>query len=506
MSSNQRYKFENRWVVEGELTSTTPFHIGNGEVFEAPHLHHLVTDAGKPAKIAALSRDCNSRPFLPGSTLKGCLRSWLEANLPDPNVLRTAFGYQLPGTMAKGCAGRFEFLDAFAADTDPVKTFVSAQVAIDRRTRTAAHRKLFHVDAVPPGSRFRVRIVAQNVTEQDIALLLLALDAFSDADRPIQLGMSTADGWGRFSWQLSSLQRLLPEQVAAHMQSGKLGYEGLPAVPIESFLPLKASIRAQFRRRRVLEIPIRLKFDGAFLVNDPGQCKSPNHPREADLPNHAPLLDARGQAYLPASGFRGVLRSQAERILRTLGHAIPDPPQVITMLEVRALDRASLLFGTPGWKSPVSVSDFTMPNTEQRRVKMQQFIAIDRFTGGGADKKKFNARYVLKPVLEGVLAIDIDRLHEAHAGGWAFALLAHLLRDLREGDLAFGFGSSKGYGACKAHIRQVRLLNSDQWPEVYFPPGASEEGFRDLFERGILPAGQPGLTGWFDSLQEVAHA
>ncbi|MBK7931774.1 MAG: hypothetical protein IPJ98_31120 [Bryobacterales bacterium] len=504
MSSKPRYYFQNRWVVEGELRSLSPFHIGDGSPLELPDLH-LLNEEGKPAKIAALARDSNRRPFIPGSTLKGCIRSWLESNLKDSGILRTAFGNPFRDSKKNPLGGRFEFLDALVPDGVQVATSVVAQVAIDRRSRTAAHRKLFHVDAVQPGARLRVKITAQNVSEQEIALLLVALDAFSDATNPIQMGASTADGWGRFSWQLTSLQRLLPEQIQAHMKTGKLGYEDLPALPLAVLDQHKANARSLLHRRARLEIPIKLEFDGAFLVNDPAQCKTPDHPKEADLPNHAPLLDSRGQAYLPASGFRGVLRSQAERILRTLGHNVPEPPNVSTMHEVRALDRASLLFGAPGWKSPVSISDFRMPSTEQRRVKIQQFIAIDRFTGGGADHKKFDAKYVLNPVLEGVLTIDLDRLASAQPGGWAFALLAHLLRDLREGDLTFGFGSSKGYGACKARVGPIHIHNLDHWPAVYRPPEFQENVLRDLLERGTLPENSPTAIQWFRSLQEAAH-
>ena len=32
-------------------------------------------------------------------------------------------------------------------------------------------------------------------------------------------------------------------------------------------------------------------------------------------------------------------------------------------------------------------------------------------------------------------------------------LLAYTLRDLREGDVGFGFGAAKGFGACSATVR-----------------------------------------------------
>lgn len=74
---------------------------------------------------------------------------------------------------------------------------------------------------------------------------------------------------------------------------------------------------------------------------------------------------------------------------------------------------------------------------------MQEFVAIDRFTGGAKDQAKFNALALYRPVLEGCLRVHTPALSQ---NGWA--LLALTLRDLKEGDITFGFGAAKGYGTC----------------------------------------------------------
>ncbi|MFW6175443.1 MAG: RAMP superfamily CRISPR-associated protein, partial [Acidobacteriota bacterium] len=302
-------------------------------------------------------------------------------------------------------------------------------------------------------------------------------------------------GWGRLRWELEEVRRLDPEGVARWIAAGAPGaaYDALEPVSEAQRRDLEARASKlahlvgsadEGGSRAVLALGIELEFDGPFLVNDASQTG----PGE-DRPDHAPLRDAQGRAYLPAASFRGVLRSQAERILRTVrgarGACGPGaerapcrPPGNVD--DVPDLCPACRLFGAAGWRSPLRISDFTAADTgAQERDFCQEFLAIDRFTGGGAEEwqgledgaqgLKFNACSVLRPKLQGRVELDLTAL--GHAGdderslAWSLGLLALVLRDLVEGDLAFGWGSGKGYGRCEARIVAYDLPPWEALPE-----------------------------------------
>ena len=97
----------------------------------------------------------------------------------------------------------------------------------------------------------------------------------------------------------------------------------------------------------------------------------------------------------------------------------------------------------------LEVSDF-VADAPLTATEVQEFVAIDRFTGGAADAKKFNAHFVYRPTLKGRLSILLEDLRP-----WSLGLLALTVRDLIEGDITFGWGASKGYGACRAEISKI---------------------------------------------------
>lgn len=91
--------------------------------------------------------------------------------------------------------------------------------------------------------------------------------------------------------------------------------------------------------------------------------------------------------------------------------------------------------------------------------KAQDFLAIDRFTGGGQDGAKFDAA----PLVKARFAAQI-MLHSPRA--WELGWLALTLRDLSDGRIRLGFGAAKGYGQARAVDLNWRLgtLADDDLP------------------------------------------
>lgn len=489
-----------RTLIEGELALATPLHLGSGEATEREGLE--VEEPGgktRKAEVSAVVTDHEGRAYVPGRALKGALRSWLTTVVGlegSPLVEQVLGSEQVLSREERGekkvFGGKAEVWNAFVSELpsfadEPAGspklppywcakrcTGVRASVALDRRTRTVASDRLFHEEFVPPGTKIRVRVSGQGLTEEELDLLLFALDGFNREPKRVSLGAGGADGAGRCSWALNRLSRQRPEEVGRWLaqQPAPAGYEGLFEVAEAERKAIQGRALTRWVVPPANELAVRLAitFDAPFLV------AAPRRKTEAQEgtgePDHVPVTDAAGRPLLPASSLRGALRHRAEKVLRTLGvHACrPEEPaeacKAVTKIEqVGDLCPACLLFGAPGWGTLLQVPDFEQVEIKaahdegskegvRKPAHAQDFehVAIDRFTGGVSGSLKFNTRAFVDAGLEGTLRLELGRQHEP----WMAGLLALVLRDLTEGDLPLGFGAAKGYGACHAEVLAVK--------------------------------------------------
>jgi CRISPR/Cas system CSM-associated protein Csm3 (group 7 of RAMP superfamily) len=470
--------FKNRWRIDGTLTTRTSLHIGNGDITSRDDLvdESAARDPKPKVDISAVATH-QGCAYIPGTTLKGNLRAWLRMSNVSLDAIDAVFGSDNPGTPAS-VGGKAEFWDAFATGVpDPPPqvpywncdrlTGVFASVAIDRRTRTA---RLFHTECVPPGISFAMTITGQDleVEKEELALLLFALEGFNDPENPVTLGANTGDGQGCFTWKLTDIARLGREDVAAWLQQKNhaVGYDSLVALADADRDAMVAHALSIFRVacHPTITLSLAIHFDGPFLVNDPSRTRrrGTQRPSEDDkLPHHAPRRDHQDRVVLPARSLRGAIRSQAEKIVRTWQadaacRAVDPKSACEPIYEDSQRDTHLCLtcqvFGASGWRAPVEFSDFCSAGRSTETCFKQEFLAIDRFTGGGADRLKFNAVAVYRPTLTGTMSVHLHRVEP-----WALGLLALTLRDLMEGDIPLGFGAAKGYGACRAAIIRMQV-------------------------------------------------
>ncbi len=488
--------WRNRWRITGVLKTDTPLHIGDGGEIDTPGLTYKDQDSSgnevtKQVCVASVAKDIDGKPYIPGSTLKGNLRAWLERNA-RPNIVEALLGSRDSGK-EDAVGGKCEFWNVrvtaqaptYAADAAPPwwnpsrLTGVRAGVAINRVAGVAEDKKLFHREFVPAGVFFAVTITGQDLDDEEAGILLHALEAFngqgSDRKR-LTLGASTGDGWGRLSWTLADAVRIDPSDVEKWLGDGNGGvWVVIPGTSRKEVLKAWSPQVAVACRNRIL-IDLKLLFEGPFLVNDPSKTKK--NGEDDDRPNHAPLRDPQGRAFLPAESFRGALRNQAERILRTIGGGqaacsgtpAPDglkPCKTIYRIEdvSKKLCPACRVFGAPGWSSPFEISDFT--GTAESQDFFQDFVAIDRFTGGAADGAKFDAQAAYRPVLRGTLSVDLQSLEKAGIVPWTLGLLALSLRDLLEGEVILGFGAGKGYGRCTGRATLGGRDLAENWAALF---------------------------------------
>jgi CRISPR/Cas system CSM-associated protein Csm3 (group 7 of RAMP superfamily) len=502
MNAGGPWRHKGRWWLKGRLETRGLLHVGSGETVTRPELVDERTR--KPAQVSAVAVGAAGRPYVPGSTLKGVLAGW-AADHAGSELVEAVFGSEDRG-------GGLVFADApLAGDPEPEapppywhrgrRTGVVPRVAIDRRFGTASHRRLFYLEVVPAGAELTVEVGGDGVTREEMALALAALEAFNG---DLALGAHTGDGWGRMRWHLEELRHMGSAEVVEWLE------DGAQRPPAEAAAPLsdEALARLLERAREIAAlapagaaragVDVELRFDGPFLVRDTDPARAG---KGIERPDAVARRDRHGRPHLPASSFRGALRSRAEMILRTLGgdgaacgiDAPREPCRAVESLpEVRRLCPACRVYGAAGWRAPLRITDFDAG--EDGTPLRQHFVAIDRFTGGAARERKFDVEGVLEPRLTGRLEVDLEALDRAGSGAWAFGLLVLVLRDLVEGDVTFGANAVRGYGACRA---VVGLPSLPAWEAV-------PEGLRNAL--GVAPHVLAGPLAWPESSSPLGEA
>ena len=204
--------FLNRVLLQGTLTTGSPLHIGCGE-----ELDH----AAGPRKMvvdAAVETDSSDRPVIPGSAIKGALRTRLGRALPHGERLVGALLGRLERdrcATAVGRASKVDFFDAVRSTVvagddllspaapphwDPRRgTFVLHSVSLTDEGVAKEHH-LFSLEVVPQGTSFAVELWGRNMADEEIALLMWLLDGFNDEVAPVMLGGHTGRGFGRLVW------------------------------------------------------------------------------------------------------------------------------------------------------------------------------------------------------------------------------------------------------------------------------------------------------------------
>lgn len=271
--------FLNRYRITGTLTTVSPLHIGTGderpmEFRSEEDREKIIEKARKIPSISTIVTDHRGKPLIPGSTLRGVLRNWLlmvfegvseqwakERDYAGEGLLDRDQAEQIRcvkdsfsrlemlfGTPLN--AGKVEVWDATCCTEAPQAisdkmlgwngnrlTYVDTSVAIDPARGTAKEKLLYKADVVPSGVAFELNIVAQNLSEEELGLMLLALEGFNSQIYPVQVGARGGRGYGRMEFKMGAIYRLEREGVkkwlketlkAVGTDTAPAGYFGLP--------------------------------------------------------------------------------------------------------------------------------------------------------------------------------------------------------------------------------------------------------------------------------------
>jgi CRISPR/Cas system CSM-associated protein Csm3 (group 7 of RAMP superfamily) len=469
-----------RLRIDGELVTETPLHVGG---------YGRDVDTDLP-----LARNGAGDFYVPGTSLAGPLRSWCEAVFGE-GLVNSVWGYQKGDDDGEAS---HVFIEDAPIPVTAVLVEVRDGVGIDRGSGAAAEHIKYDRAVLPRGTRLPLRITVE-VTEKTrpytrgmFAALLEAL-----REKEVRFGAARTRGLGRVT--------LVGTTVRAESFDTRQGVLASlrGAAPALSADDLQQAARVAARKKRPrLEVWVDWRPVGPFMV------KAGFDGIAVDMLPLFSGLDGRLALVLPGSSSKGVLRSQAERIVRTLldlaAPATDDAKQrFLQHLEVPLVEA---LFGARGKKDEevpdggtplpglgaLAVDDcyashrltaeqwdaVTGANSEgSLRAALEQaglrpwteafHVAIDRWTGGAAESFLYT---VLEP--HGVqweplrLALDLTRLTTGERLP-ALALFLLVLRDLAQGRLPLGFAVNRGLGAVEVTGVRLRARDlEDSGPEL----------------------------------------
>lgn len=498
-------KVHARFVVAGTLEAVTPLHVGGLEQ--------------QPGVDAAVAVDGSGRPYIPGTSLAGALRHWTRRHWNDErtNVLWGRWLGDGSDDAARAPAGWVSVFDApLMGWPDPE---MREGIGIDRRWGTAAPNILYNRQVIPRGARFGLRFTIDlspdNWTEDQVLELLVRLEADLRAGL-VRLGAGKTRGLGR----LKLVGDLTVQRQSLLSRRGilqALRTDG-DRVDLSSLRPRPACMDAG--ATPMLECTVQWCPEGPVMVKAGlsghkvdmlplnGQIIQPHDTGSGDQKG-----DTRLALVLPGSSIKGALRSHAERILRTLlltdgpGDDFPRQVQVRAEGTPQAPSLIEWVFGTTaggddppaglrpgqgalrvddcysqfrmdpsrwhqilGTAEPGASTDGPGPQLlrpqEREPVRAYTHTAVDRWTGGAADRALFS---ILQP--SGVawepirLELDLDRLPggqgpEGSVRGAAVALLVLLVHELAQGRIPLGFGVNRGMGCIRVESARFTLHGS----------------------------------------------
>lgn len=498
-------------LITAKLTMRTALHVGGGE--------------GDDVTAALLRRDAQGKLFIPGSAIAGSLRTLATRLAPR---LGSKVCEALPGNSKQcGCwvcllfgeinpqegneqggnASALWVYDAYPTGIPAIRD----GVGIDRMSGAAARQGAvkFDTEVLPAGTSFdlilMLRAASGPVTHERNERLMSAFFAEWQAGRGT-LGGRVVRGLGAFTlsdiqWYARTFDHVEP--LMAFLRRKDDDYLAGATLLPDKQASLLAQAQTTFTMHPIsngdrnrehvayavsrawVQADLDLQFDGPVVINDLVLARRSGF-------DHAPLADQRGLPpvwVLPGSSMRGVLRSQAERIARTIATQLakdkedflancpagdpnnshrPEEPLANSDCLLREiagvkdnkritpsqLDLGDRLFGSVRLGSRLIVEDGVLVGNLE--LKVQDFLAIDRFTGGGRDSAKFDAVALWKPMFR-------VRLRLENPEPWELGWLLLTLRDFHEGLGTVGFGAAKGFGRVKIQDWTMRIgfLNDD---------------------------------------------
>lgn len=369
-------------------------------------------------------RPSDGQPVVPASGVTGSLRAHAERSLGMPEVLDLFGGPDGKGGLIPSLLrvlGTWTSPPEGAQSLEPV---VRSQTAVDRLTGAGRTRSLRSREHLPGGTSVHALMLLVDAEPEAVSELRQLLGSW----RP-RLGGAHGTGHGTCTVQaLHALTLDLADPSDLAMWLGLDGPEGADVVRRRGTAwPANQDDGSTLTRR--VDIAVSLPGD-VRVGTGSSSAAAQGEPEAADL-----AVDDEDRPVLPASSLRGVLRSRAELIIRSLGHdcctgfGAPCVPRCL----------ACRIFGHTGQRGTLRTIDAPLESPSVRSVP---HVAVDRFTGGAMRGGLFTERVASNT--SAVLSVDIEQGPLADV---AYALVCQVALDIDDGFVGLGHASRRGLGA-----------------------------------------------------------
>jgi len=248
--------FKSRYFITADIVMSSPSHVGKGESLEP---------AGTDAPVV---KDLEGRPYIPGSSLKGMVRSEFESVLRGLDVQGITYNgkrlwacnlfedrercipieskeemeeesekaerydeeltNRIRGNLCTVCsifgstemASRVHFKDAVLKNSGELIKISEIRdgISIDRDSGTVRTGATFDYEVVPAGARYGLEIVMENVDDWEIGLFFLLLKSWERGEMAIGGKTSRGLGWSRL--ENLQIQRVNRDKLVDYLLSG----------------------------------------------------------------------------------------------------------------------------------------------------------------------------------------------------------------------------------------------------------------------------------------------
>ena len=483
----QTTKYNHRLIARITIEAETPLAIGSGK-------KSILTDA-------AINRDANDLPFIPGTTLAGLIRHAIDEKLAnrlmgfikkknDKNGEYEVEGSRLIVTEAKLLNRNGKAIDGLlnletACDDEDrafLKDFKHAPIRqhakINHRGVTEDKGK-FDEEVVPKGARFcfEMELMANPQNKEELAeykqnfedlLGILVADGF-------RVGGKSRNGFGKIevvgkACLYRELDLSLPADLDLYLKkSASLAETWDGFEPLE----LEKPQESRYTRYKLEITPKDFLFFGSGFGNedvDHSYIKEQHITWDGDG-NSGRWHSQNLSLVVPASSVKGALAHRTAFHFNKLAERFADemPTEELANHSGKHNEAVCALFGSEGnddkyesnkkenatercdgkRRGHVLFADIIKLKNKKTEGKIHNHVKIDRFTGGAIEGALFDEEALLAhpdepEMLELELLVDVDeRINEDQRIILAFE---EALKDVCKGLLPLGGNVNKGYG------------------------------------------------------------
>ncbi|MBD3192828.1 MAG: hypothetical protein GF308_19470 [Candidatus Heimdallarchaeota archaeon] len=256
-------------------------------------------------------------------------------------------------------------------------------------------------------------------------------------------------------------------------------------------------------------------------------------------------ITENGEFIIPGSSLRGVLRSHAEKIARTIVNEKCENPEDFLrkcpacnpgaleqvpltacneilkkkkLMNTNGLLRKTIInniclacqfFGCSFLKSKIHISDGSFSNSFPILMKKMDFVAIDRFTGGGKWGAKFDALFLWNPKFKVKIFIENPII-------WQLGWLMLVIKDLKDGLISLGAKQNNWFGKIflndvefKNKNIKIGFINKQHAPFINKNVEIKNEGLLSVQKyslKSLIDHQENPIDDWIEKFREVLHS